>query len=72
MNDDYYPKITVTISGPGQTFDYHINVIKDALENANIKVTMINDQPLSSYGETLKHTVHFNATIIADHQPWGG
>lgn len=64
--------VTITIEGPGKTFDYHINVIKDALEKAGVKVILNNPEPLLPYNETLMHTVEFGAIMNIVHQPWGG
>lgn len=74
--------VTITISGPGTTFNYELEIIKRALEAAHLKVEVVNEYPSEeSPDEMLKRVERQIAEgdlrprkvkLIADHIPWGG
>jgi hypothetical protein len=72
--------ITVTISGPGNTFHREQLIIKKALSDAGYNVTVQDDYPVSSELEDVMlcrkqialRSKNTNITIVADHCPWGG
>lgn len=71
-----YPAATVTISGPGMTFDDIIVTIQQALANRGYRLMITNEFPITpEQAETLMSTKTdrtYPVHISVNHCPWGG
>jgi hypothetical protein len=73
----------ITITGPGGTINFEVEVIRAALAAHNVTVNVINDHPFVNdflptpeefvaYRKDLHAIQPHTVTIEANHIPWGG
>ncbi len=66
---------TITISGPGQTFDDEYCIILKALKDAGFEVIEDNEYPPNKehYNNLTRLSLQSSKVkLVAKHQPWGG
>jgi hypothetical protein len=73
-------EISVTVQGPGGTFDFELEVIRRALEKAgcnveistNNKLKPMSDEAFKKMMDTSRQRKDTTIKLHAHHLPWGG